>query len=469
MSSLLLGPALDTLDPRLLLDAMFDLGIADAVVVTDVAGNIVRMNRVAQRLIGRSLDSMLGRAFADVVRIVHADTRAPIERFVQRILNEESSGDLFANALLIASNATEHALAGSGSLLQDVDGSLRGAVLVLHDKSVDAEAERRLRESRQRLLQVQRVAGMGFWDWDLRSQQIIASEEVYKICGIEPQFGAETPELIGRVVHPEDVPRVQASLEGAIAGINDFDVDVRVVRPSGEIRWVNTAAALTRDDDGQPASLLGTLLDVTHRKHVEEVLRGSELRLHLLHDLSEMTRELTEPEEIMPAALRVLGEHLHASRCAFAHVDPEGIGYTIPYDYTDGCRSLVGRHQLPASRLAWRELKQGHTLIVRDVEREVSPEDGALELAALQVRAMIGCAHVRDGKFRALLAVHQTSARDWTSAEIAMVEEVAVRCWATIEQRIAEAKFRRSEALLRIASRTAQIGGFSADLRDGTI
>ncbi|HMI93325.1 MAG TPA: PAS domain-containing protein, partial [Polyangiales bacterium] len=288
------------------------------------------------------------------------------------------------------------------------------------------------------------------------------------ICGLPSSRGPETPDLIARVVHADDVGLVQAALEQTIASGQKFDLDVRVARPDGEIRWVNTAAEIVRDDQHNPSTLLGTLVDITGRKRAEVVLRESEQRLRLLHDLAEAMRDVLEPDLIMPIAMRVLGEHLGVSRCAFAHMDADGDGFTIPHDYTRGCDSIVGHYALAAfGSRAQTELRRGQTLVLRNVDAELSADDdGANTFNAIQIKAIICCSLVRKGVFRAMMAVHQTTPRDWTTAEIALVHEVVERCWSTIEERSALAKLRQSEALLNIASRTAHIGGWTVELPD---
>src|SRR5262245_62108770 len=63
-----------------------------------------------------------------------------------------------------------------------------------------------LQDTRRRLLQVQRVASMGTWDWDLRTNQVVVSDEMYRICGLPPHAGPESPERFWSVVHRADVP-----------------------------------------------------------------------------------------------------------------------------------------------------------------------------------------------------------------------------------------------------------------------
>ncbi len=436
--------------------------MADAVIVTDNGARIVRMNSIAERLLGWTQAEAIGRPLDDVFRVVRGERRAgsdapPAQRGGVTVGKPTCS-------TLITKSQRQVPVAHTAAPIRDRDGGVSGVVLVIHDKTETVESERAVHDSRKRILRVQRVAGMGVWDWDLRDQTIIASDEVYRICGVvEKSVGVETPELIRRVVHPEDVPRVEASLAAAMAGEGEFDLDVRVVRPSGEIRWVNTAAEIARDDAGNAISLLGTLLDITSHKRHEDVLRASEQRLRLLHDLAEATAGLSA-EQIMPVALRVLGEHLQVSRCAFGDVDPDGEGFTALPDYTRGCQSLAGHWKLSTfGPRAISVLSKGHTFVVRNVQLEMSPEEAAT-FQAVELQASITCSLVRNGAIRALLAVHHHVPRDWTEAEVSLVQEFAQRCWATIEQRSAEARLRESEALLRIASRTAVIGGWSIEL-----
>lgn len=201
------------------------------------------------------------------------------------------------------------------------------------------------------------------------------------------------------------------------------------------------------------------------RREAERALRESEERLRLLNDLNEAMRAAVEPDQVLPVALRVLGERLHVSCCNFAEVGADGERLTIPHEYVDGGPSMIGQYRLSdfGASLA-SAVRKGLTFTVRDVSAELAADDGATAIRAIGIQAFICCSLVRNGVPRAIMAVQQTLPRDWTEAEIAIVKEVVERCWATIEQRAAEMKLRRSETLLRLAGRTARLGGWSVDL-----
>jgi diguanylate cyclase (GGDEF)-like protein/PAS domain S-box-containing protein len=232
-----------------------------------------------------------------------------------------------------------------------------------------------------------------------------------------------------------------------------------------EQRWFQMTVTPLADDQAHGVVVMH--LNITERRHAAQAVLESEDRFRFLNDLTEATRTLADPEQIMAVMARMLGEHLHASRCAYADVANDGEQFTILHDYTDGCASTVGSYQLSLfGARAVATLNHGQTLIVRNVDTELSPADGADMFNAIGIKAIMTCPLVKPDGLRAMMAVHQSTPRDWTSGEVALVQEVVERCWATIERRTAEEKLHRSEALLGIAGRTARLGGWAVDLPD---
>lgn len=204
----------------------------------------------------------------------------------------------------------------------------------------------------------------------------------------------------------------------------------------------------------------------THSADVEGALRDSEARLRLLNALGDATRGIGDAEQILPIALRLLGEYLHASRCAYAEIDVEEELVTVPHDYTSGCASMVGQYRLSSfgPRIAELLRQGGDPVVVRDVAADLSADDDVSRFAAIDIKAFVCCSLVQEGRCRAMMAVTQTTPRVWTTGEVKMVQEFVERCWATIQQRIAENKLRQNETLLRIAGQAARLGGWNLEL-----
>lgn len=266
--------------------------------------------------------------------------------------------------------------------------------------------------------------------------------------------------------HPDDLPWAWESWQRAKAAHDTYSTECRLRRADGVYRWWLVRGVPQVDASGNILKWFGTCTDIHDLKTAEVALRESEQHFRFLNVIFEATRSLIDPEQIMAATTRTLGQHLGASRCAYADVEADGESFTILHDYTDGSASTVGKYRLSLfGTQAVATLRAGRTLIVRNVDTELLPGDGADMFNALGIKAIITCPLVKNGVLHALMAVHQAVPRDWTAGEIRIVEEVVQRCWAIIERRSSEERLSRSEALLRIASRTAHLGGWALELQ----
>lgn len=274
--------------------------------------------------------------------------------------------------------------------------------------------------------------------------------------------GWATEEWIGKsfaaIVHPDDLSYANDLFRKTLAGESSPSFGLRLARKSGE--YFDADLCVAPLGSTEVTGVVGIARDVTTRKQTENTLRESELLFRFLNDLAEATRSLANPEQIMSVMSRMLGEHLRASRCAYADVEKDGERFIILHDYTDGCASTVGNYQISLfGPRAVAMLQNGETLILRNVETELLPGEGADMFNAIGIKAIICCPLIKELRLRAMMAVHQTTPRDWKSGEIATVQQVVERCWDTIERRTAEEKVRmlNEELETRVQERTKQL------------
>ena len=132
-----------------------------------------------------------------------------------------------------------------------------------------------LQESEKRLNRSQEIAHLGSWELDLRKNELIWSDEVYRIFGLMPQEFAATYEAFLERVHPDDRTAVNEAYSGSIqAGLDAYEIEHRVVRKSdGGIRFVHEKCQHVRDEEGRIILSLGMVLDITERKHIDDKLR----------------------------------------------------------------------------------------------------------------------------------------------------------------------------------------------------
>jgi PAS domain S-box-containing protein len=129
-------------------------------------------------------------------------------------------------------------------------------------------AEIELEEQRRRLQVAVEATGLGFWEWDLRSDQLTFSDRNRELIGLGPDDTLSIPGFMS-TVHPDDRSAVQAAYRAARDGGGDFAVEYRVQAPGDQTRWLATHGRVVRDALG-PVMAVGTSLDVTARKTAEE-------------------------------------------------------------------------------------------------------------------------------------------------------------------------------------------------------
>lgn len=138
---------------------------------------------------------------------------------------------------------------------------------------------RNLRESERRLEEAQRMAHVGWWERDLDDDLITWSDEIYRIFGLSPQDRILNLAQYEELVHPEDRSIIAQIVAETLRGNPDYDVEYRIVRPNGEVRFVHSQGHVIQDESGRPRRTFGMLQDITEHKRVEAALRASERRL----------------------------------------------------------------------------------------------------------------------------------------------------------------------------------------------
>ena len=234
----------------------------DGFYLVDTRGRIVDVNDSYCSMIGYSRDELLSMGVKDV------EAEESEEIINQRVLRIMKVGwERFE---------TRHKCK-DGRII-DVEASINylkiggGKFFVfMRDITERKRMEIALKENEARLLEAQRTAHIGNWEWKIKTNELYWAEENYRIFGISRDVKPSVEAFLN-TVHPDDLKFVQKSMEDALHG-KSYDIDMRIIRPDGQERIINAKAGVSFDGENKPIRMSGTVQDITERKQEEESLK----------------------------------------------------------------------------------------------------------------------------------------------------------------------------------------------------
>jgi PAS domain S-box-containing protein len=254
------------------LRTVFD-SIGDGITVLDLAGNIIDVNETVLRIKGYNREDVIGRFGLDFI-LEKDRARATEEMMV--LFNGELEKTPFKEYALLGKDGSKIPCEASASLLRDGDGNIVGLISVERDLRERKKTESYLQESESLLRQAEKLAGIGSWQWSLRTNKFVMSEGMSLLYGTEGKEFAHLKDIVETLIHPDDREEVYRAAEGMVVEGFGETLIYRVIRPDGEVRWINATIPEVRrfGEDGKPEIVFGAVQDVTEHKQAEQQLRA---------------------------------------------------------------------------------------------------------------------------------------------------------------------------------------------------
>jgi PAS domain S-box-containing protein len=234
-------------------------------------------NAAIGKLVGLQVEQIIGRPMVDVMGVKAFEVIRP---YVERVLRGDRVE--YEEEFTYAPGWTRFMHVVYTPWI-DSEGHVAGWVASVSDITDLKRTTKALRESEERLRLAMSSGNIGFWDWDVMSGRVTWSRELEDIYGWDH---AGTDDVFSSQVHPDDLARVTSERDAAIRNHQPFDVEFRIVLPSGEIRWLCSRGRGYYDENGRVVRVVGNNINITERMQAKEVLQEREQRLRIALDAS---------------------------------------------------------------------------------------------------------------------------------------------------------------------------------------
>ncbi len=266
------------------LDIMFQ-SIGDAVIATDKAGRITRMNPIAEKLTEWSFKEAENKQVSDIFHIVDARDGSPIEQPVTTVLREETIIGLSNHTVLISKYGSERQIADSAAPIRDKEGKTTGVILVFRDVTEDYRQRMEIDESHRMLMLILNTIPQHVYWKDHELRYLGCNNAFARDVGLQ-----NSSKLIGKtdfaLPFPEEESEYQREKELGILNTGKPEYRNEEVRRQvfGKKMWVEASRVPMRDGEGDIIGIMGTYLDITGRKKAEELMLKAKMEWEATFD-----------------------------------------------------------------------------------------------------------------------------------------------------------------------------------------
>ncbi|MEW6543400.1 MAG: PAS domain S-box protein [Nitrospirota bacterium] len=285
-------------------------GALDAVIGMDASGRITDWNKRAEVIFGWMRGEALGRRLDDT--IIPPRYREAHERGLQHFL---ASGDgpilnRRIETTALRRDGTEFPAELTVTALKE--GKSYSFSAFVADITERKQAEEALKKSQQILEQAQQVAQLGIWHWDIPTNTVTWSDQLYRLFGLKPGDFPATYEGFLSLVHPEDRDALRTTIDCTYRSGRSYETQFRALRQDGTFWWNHSRGEVIRNANGVSIAMIGVAQDVTERKRAERDLQQREEQLwEMLGQREQLSQDL---HDNIIQKIYAVGLHLEESK-----------------------------------------------------------------------------------------------------------------------------------------------------------
>ena len=291
------------------------------------------------------------------------------------------------------------------------------------------KAEAALLKEKTHLAQAQKVAHVGSWEFDLATQDIIWSDETFRIYGLDPGQAMPTITEHERKIHPEDTTVWHTTINQLVGG-NESELEFRIVRPDGQVRHILAQGEPIFNAEGQVYKLFGTVFDITDRvaaQQRERLFGAIALRIH----------QSLELDEILNTTVTEVRQFLETDRVLIYRFHPDWSGQIVVESVGDGFSAVLDTliHDPCFGSYCAQLYQQGRVRAIANIHTAGLNPCHVELLAPFQVTANLVVPILLGEKLWGLLIAHHCRGeRQWQSYEIELLQQLATQVAIALQQ-----------------------------------
>ncbi|TVQ58534.1 MAG: PAS domain S-box protein, partial [Spirulina sp. DLM2.Bin59] len=298
-------------------------GASDAILLATPEGYIIEANTAAEELFGYSRQALTQLHYS---QLYPPEELQRITQAFKKVISQQHRTIL--NARILHANGHQIPVDLSGTIIPVGDNTIVQGIF--RDITARQQAEAELAKVSQRLSIALSSGSIGCWELNIPQNRITWDERMYSLYGVEAEGQAMIPyEVWANGLHPEDRPQTEALLQQAAVGEAEYNTEFRVIHPDGSLHYIRAYGVLVRDAAGQPQSMIGVNLDVTHMRQAQLELQASETRFRRVFEsnvvgmmFTNFAGEITDANDRFLAMLGYSREDLQSGQLNWAEITP---------------------------------------------------------------------------------------------------------------------------------------------------
>jgi PAS domain S-box-containing protein len=275
-------------------------------------GTVIEANRTALDFGGLRPDQVIGRAYWDLTWWGGGAGESP--GVLRAAVARASAGHTTRHELEMNGVDSRSVVDLSIKPVRDRHGHVILLVAEARDISELRQALHTLRLTEHRLEEAQRIAHLGYWDYNVADQQAVYSSNLHELLGLDSPADLQDNEHLLTRIHPDDAQELGRIIERSYYTGRPYEHHFRVIMPDGHVRSLFSAGGPIADADGQTTRISGIIQDVTGRRQLEESLAHMVERLSGLNSLGQAVSSSVDLQtiydQVLPVGRRLLKAHV---------------------------------------------------------------------------------------------------------------------------------------------------------------